>query len=384
VSTSAGGGGRQLSAAQFAQIVALLKAQAVIRRQMRDAAVAGALAPLRTFTAWWDADAVRAMIRRILRVVQPAQLRAARATDVFAAQVLTVMTGRRVRPVGAVDITKLRRSIPASVATELVDGRRVPVWLVLGDTVNGPNEQINHVVHLAVPDTGRRPFADPADPYGRVADGFRYNVVARGDSLAAAQGKARVRIESAAATDITLAVREQYRESFDRERVQGWRRILRPELSEHGPCGLCVVAADRVYRKQDLQPIHDRCVCDVLPIVDGLDPGIRLNADDLRRLYQAAGGTGGAGLKAIRVALAEHGELGPVLVDADQHHRGPLEVAKAQSRDPRVSARAQLDSLQASLDVLERRFAAGELDDRQALNWQRNRVAQLRRVLTAA
>lgn len=376
---------QRLTAAQMAQIVALLKAQATIRQQMSQAAVAAALLPLRSFTDWWHADAVNRMIARILRVVQPSQLRAARATDVFAARVLTVMTGRTVRPVGAVDITRLRRTIPPEVARDLIDGRREPPWIELGDTRNGPGPRIDEPVRMSIDDRERRTSVAPEEVYGRAADTYRYNVVVRGDSPDVAADKARVRVSAAAATDITLAVREQYRASFDQERVEGWRRILRPELSETGPCGLCVVAADRVYRRSDLLPLHARCCCDVLPVVDGLDPGLDLNADDLAAVYAAAGGTGAGGLLNIRVALAEHGELGPVLVNADQHHRGPREVAAAQLADPAVRARVQLESLERALGQREDRVGRGELAATDpTLRRQRTAAARLRRELAAA
>ncbi len=375
---------RRLTAAQMAQIVALLQTQASVRQQMTQTAVAAALLPLRTFTAWWDAAAVRVMIARILRVVQPAQLRAARTTDAFAAQVLTVLTGRPVRPVGAVDVTRLRRTIPPEVARDLVDGRRQPAWLELGDLRDGPNRHIDDPVEMAVDDRDRRTSVAPEEVYGRAADTYRYRVIAHGDSPEAAAQKARVRVAAAAATDVTLAVREQYRAAFDQDYVIGYRRILRPELSETGPCGLCVVAADRKYRRGDLLPLHDRCCCDVLPILEGMDPGLRLNSQDLRALYDAAGSTSAGDLLNIRVALAEHGELGPVLVNAEQRHRGPREVAATQVPDRAVRARAQLDSLERTLAALEARAERGELDDDQPLRWQRRKVAELRNELAAA
>ncbi len=385
--------GRRLTAAQIAQIALLLRAQAQVRQQLTETAIAAAVAPLRAFTAWWDAAAVRRVINRVLAIVQPAQLRAARSTDVFAAQVLTILTGERFPPVGAVDITRLRRRMSQQTIEDLVAGRREPAWLEIGDNVDGPNDRIDDDVELVTYDDE---FADPADAYGRVADGYRYNIVANGESPDVAAQKALVRIAAVAQTDITLAIREQYRAAFDRDRVQAWRRILRPDLGAGGPpCGLCVVAADRVYRKEDLQPIHDNCRCEVLPIIDGLDPALRLNQRDLEAIYRAAGNTGGdvitrdgrrasRALKRIRVALSEHGELGPVLVDAGHRRRGPVEVARTQHPDRRVRARAQLDSLERTLAALEGRHDRGELDDDRALRWQRAKVAELRRELGLA
>jgi hypothetical protein len=243
-------------------------------------------------------------------------------------------------------------------------------------------------------DAARAAVTDPAEPYARVADSYRYQVVADGVTPDKAKRKALVRLAAIAETDITLAVREQVRKTLGTiPGVTGYRRILHPELSESGPCGLCVVAANRIYHVEDLKPIHDRCVCETLPIIGALDPGLMLNASELEAIYDAAGGTGGeiikagrrhsAALKKVRVALAEHGELGPVLVDADQHHRGPREVAKTKVPDRATRARAQLDSLEESYARLVRRQLAGE-DVERPLEWQARRIDELRHELAGA
>lgn len=101
------------------------------------------------------------------------------------------------------------------------------------------------------------------------------------------------------------------------ERVIGWRRVIRPELSMHGTCGLCVVAATQWYSRSNLKAIHHLCKCATLPVTKTADPGLRWNAEDLRRnldeIYGAGGGTAGKKLKKIRVSVREHGELGPML-----------------------------------------------------------------------
>ena len=98
--------------------------------------------------------------------------------------------------------------------------------------------------------------------------------------------------------------------------VTHYRRVIHPELSKGGTCGMCVVASDRVYKTGTLMPIHANCECTVAPIAGDDDPGHRINAADLRRLYGDAGGTGRAGLKRTRYRIDEHGELGPVLTPA--------------------------------------------------------------------
>lgn len=97
-------------------------------------------------------------------------------------------------------------------------------------------------------------------------------------------------------------------------KIIGYRRVIHPELSQSGACGLCVVAADRFYTRGDLQELHDNCKCESLPLTADNDPGLRLNEDDLKALYGAAGSNRMENLKRIRVQTVEHGELGPILV----------------------------------------------------------------------
>ncbi len=106
----------------------------------------------------------------------------------------------------------------------------------------------------------------------------------------------------------------------------GYRRVLHPELSRTGPCGLCVVAATRFYKKNELWSMHGRCVCGIAPIVEGYDPGLDLNNDELKALYDAAGSTYAEDLKRIRVVIREHGELGPILVREGHHFRNVSDV----------------------------------------------------------
>lgn len=388
--TAPTGGQQQLTPAQVATILALVQAQAAARRQLTRTAVAAAQAAFAPLGLWWDGDAVSAAVRSTLRIVQPAQRQAARITDAFLARVLREMTGRSVQPVGAPQITRLRRAITPEVARDLVDGRRVPQWIELGDTEAGPSGRIDDTLDEVIP---RNTAMDPGEPYGRVAEQYRYQVVAQGHTEARARAKAMTRLAAVAETDVTLAVRAMYEKGLRRDQINGWRRVLHPELSESGPCGLCVVAADRIYRVEDLQPLHERCVCEVLPIVGAMDPGSVINRDDLERVYNAAGGTGGdviksgrrysGALKKVRVALTEHGELGPVLVDAGQNYRGPREVAKTKVPDRATRARAQLASLEKSLPAWEAKLAAGEQAAQQPVTYHRQAIANYRRELAS-
>jgi hypothetical protein len=46
-----------------------------------------------------------------------------------------------------------------------------------------------------------------------------------------------------------------------------------------------------------------------------------MNEDELKEFYEAAGSTRRADLQRVRVQVLEHGELGPILVDARNRNR---------------------------------------------------------------
>lgn len=189
----------------------------------------------------------------------------------------------------------------------------------------------------------------PEREWNRPAEQARVSRLLGADEFQANE-KALIRAEQQARTDLRLARREAEQEMWG---VSGdiisYRRILRPELSQTGPCGLCVVAASRVYQKSELEPLHNGCVCDVLPIVKDssgtiLDPGFDLNEDDLKVLYAAGGGTGRQGLQRVRLKTIEHGELGPTLVDGRYKTREKADVVDLASKglDPQRVYDAQV------------------------------------------
>lgn len=114
--------------------------------------------------------------------------------------------------------------------------------------------------------------------------------------------------------DVIAAARDEAQKIIAASpKVIGYRRVLHPELSKTGPCGLCVIAADRFYTREDLMELHALCKCTVSPITADADPGLRLNREDLDALYRAAGSKYAEDLKRIRVTIRENGELGPIL-----------------------------------------------------------------------
>jgi hypothetical protein len=262
----------------MADVQQLVVAQAVVRQDLGAQAAAATADRVRSFNGWYDTAAITALCDRIVREVEARQRQTASATDAYLSRVLTILRGRPTPPAGSVKVTGLRVG----------------------------------VTH--------------AGAYGRLADQFRYEI-SQGTPAPAALEHVVTRAETMAATDTDLAFRAQAQKVMIVRKVDGWRRIIHPEMSRGGTCGLCVAASDRTYKRGDLMALHDRCHCTVLPIVNGQDPGLDLNGQDLRVLYAKAGSTGAADLKKARYVIHMHGELGPVLRAAGDAWRSPSRVA---------------------------------------------------------
>lgn len=178
-----------------------------------------------------------------------------------------------------------------------------------------------------------------AEAYARIPRHYGY-IRSEGYSQDAAIASTINRIRRMADLDMSLAYRAQLADLLARNvgQVQGYRRVLRPELSRTGPCGLCVAASDRIYPNGELMPIHAGCCCEILPIIGDYDPGFSLNTDDIRRLYRTAspgrvvGAPTRAELSNVRVVVEEHGEYGPILRDSKETRKN-IETVRAQERN---------------------------------------------------
>lgn len=167
-----------------------------------------------------------------------------------------------------------------------------------------------------------------SEAYDRLPRHYRYSV-AKGLTAAEALRSTVDRSRRMLMMDAILASREKFRSIFsaNADVVQGYRRVLRPELSKTGSCGLCVVASDNVYSVEDLMPIHAGCNCAVAPIIGDNDPGRDLNDEDISLIYGVAspGRVVGAPTKSeltgVRVTVDEHGEYGPVLADSRSNRK---------------------------------------------------------------
>lgn len=193
-------------------------------------------------------------------------------------------------------------------------------------------------IRVVLPDQPRG--VDPALVAGRALRNYRIAVSA-GKSPEDARQAGLDQALVSADSDLGLAEREAYSQTLDRagDGVTGYRRVIHPEISRGGVCGMCVAASDRSYhfkaqaefkterkdvaqgsnglsgsgRRVPLLAIHDRCHCTILPVIGELDPGSQINAADLKQLYGLAGSTYRKDLSKVRYKIDDHGELGPYL-----------------------------------------------------------------------
>ena len=123
------------------------------------------------------------------------------------------------------------------------------------------------------------------------------------------------RLQDIANTDAQLTAHRIALGRFESRGVTQYRRVIHPELSKTGTCGLCAVASTRTYHTSALMPLHSNCKCGVAPITTANDVGKDISDADLQRFYDLAGGNTAADLKSIRLQVQTNGELGPVLAD---------------------------------------------------------------------
>lgn len=118
------------------------------------------------------------------------------------------------------------------------------------------------------------------------------------------------RATSAVQTDVQLAMRSTLRVVGGKDdRILGYQRV-----PDGDACTFCKLIAGRRYLKENLLPVHPRCGCgvDVVTQADRAEFFGALENDlDLPP----------------EVAVREHGELGPVVVDARHRFTGPSAIA---------------------------------------------------------
>lgn len=211
-------------------------------------------------------------------------------------------------------------------ATNAVAGLAGQFYLMALDLMGGEPPRLD----LAAVDIGpvRGADVDLTSVYERTAKRYRVDI-ANGLDATAAEADAERLLQQTIDADLMLAQRAAMAEMLAATAtITKYRRVVRPELSQTGVCGLCLAAADQVYTKKDLLPLHHRCKCIVLPIVEA-DARVPeyVNEITLSELYTAADSTSGRELKKIRYRIEDHGELGPVLVQQGHRFTGPNDLA---------------------------------------------------------
>lgn len=234
----------------------------------------------------------------------------------------------------------------------------------------------------------RMGLTSTAEAYARVPTAYRTHL-SRGASHEEALDISMDRLRNMLATDLQMAHVEMTRRvaTVNPKTTRGYRRILRPEMSRGNVCGLCIVAADRVYSISTLMPIHNGCNCDTAPIIGDFDPGINLNREDLDALYHAAGGdvTAGPALRQVKVSVYDHGETGPTMRPEGEHRQTPRRAfSRSKPENRPIMERPDLDAkiaqTERAIARLEKEIEDGMGDSLTSviLEKQRNNLSTLR------
>ncbi len=198
---------------------------------------------------------------------------------------------------------------------ETMDETRVDADAFLKEALEAEGKKFPKDVSPARDGSYPRKNILPEDVWERPVSEYR-NARNKGDSHQEAMLKTLARVRQLADADVRMANRERAARVYEAASPQGvigYRRIIHPELSRTGTCGLCLVAADRLYSTKELYPLHDNCKCETLPVTNTSDPGLKLNRDDLDYIYSVAGGNTASKLSNTRIAEYVSGERGPTL-----------------------------------------------------------------------
>lgn len=303
---------------------------------------------------------------------------------------------------GSIIVSSQRTVANAHVAAQQLQLRAVginqPVTVTIPDNVRGKTAKFgpNTVTVEQAPkktvdydDGGEQKIskaeANPEKLFERAAETYRYEKFTGSDDESA-NDAAEERISKLVDGNIMLAQRLAEQQTLSKvrakdKRVIGYRRVIHPELSKGGVCGLCVAASDRKYNIEDLKPIHHRCNCGVAPITRNADPGHALNQDGLEQLYSDAGGTtAGQDLKKLRYDLVDHDELGTMLVRTKGDKVPYYNTANPPPKPKPVESKAEiakrlLPGLEESLNKLR---AQGLSEDSPQITYHLKQIDRLR------
>lgn len=255
----------------------------------------------------YDDDSVQHFVTQAGRTVVAAQRSVAQTTS--AAQAILVRAAGLPAP-GAVRIPDNVRGAHVTLGGSEPKVRAAAATVVYQpDVPEGKTVRARVTVAEAAPDR----------IFNRAVVTYRYEQ-SQGADPAKASRATVTRIGDIVDANLMLTQRLAEQQALKQAGATYYRRVIHPELSKGGVCGLCVAASDRVYHVAELKPIHLRCKCGVVPVAPGSDAGYELNRSDFRLLYGEGGklhglstSTVGAHLKRTRYDIVEHHELGPVL-----------------------------------------------------------------------
>lgn len=218
-----------------------------------------------------------------------------------------------------------------------------------------------------------RNVTDPISVWERPAQQFNY-AKSQGKTDEEALAKALNRVDALASDDISMMKRKATQQSMKKTgKIKGYRRVIHPELSDTGVCGLCLAASDRIYSVGTLLPIHNHCKCEVLPIIGKNDPGKDINLEDL---YELAGSTEAADLLKVNYKITQNGELEGYLRRSKAKEPDHVKPPKGVVQDQTKLAN-QIKALEETMaDMIEK--ARTDTSFEAAAEWQQRRLNKLR------
>ena len=174
---------------------------------------------------------------------------------------------------------------------------------------------------------------DPRAVYARPFATVHAHVGETGDMTEAVE-RGVTRLRETAEGDLQLTHAHATRASVTALRALYWRRTLVGEAN----CALCVLASTMKYRREDLNPIHHACNCEVVAVYDAANDPVPDEAALIEAAHSAAreltGASDAGGRKVdyrrIRTTIThEHGELGTLLRNPSHHFTGEREALSA-------------------------------------------------------
>lgn len=159
-----------------------------------------------------------------------------------------------------------------------------------------------------------------------------------GKDFDAALAAGEQRLTKMVETDLQMAKVRQAREVLKAGHIQTYARVVGSK-----PCWLCAIAATQVYYTEDLLPIHPGCNCSVKPIPKGGERAIRngfnpdeilaATDDQMKMMSSLVESEAPLSKYQDKLAIRDHGEIGPMLTWKHQNFIGPTDLPVPPSRE---------------------------------------------------